>query len=113
MPRKDRKVVLGGVEYPRGKVKLGQVSEIAVLLRGAGKGVAGETLAEASARRTVIWKGLQTGGYVGAFADFEALEDVTLGELEAAMLEVGRAIGYFADPEAEAQLGEAEGAASP
>ena len=39
----------------------------------------------------------------------EALEDVTPSEIFGAYREVGRAVGYFADPEAEQQPGEAAG----
>ena len=105
---KLRIVTLGGKEFPLGEFTLDQVSRAAVLLKSID---AGDTQLQASARNTVIHIGLQSGGYAGKFEDFLGLRGIKLGELVQAQLEIGRAIGYYADRDA--APGEAAGEASP
>lgn len=103
-----RIVTLGGKEFPLGDFTLDQVSRISVLLPAIGEV---QTQPQAAARNTVVHIGLQSGGYADTYETFLQVKGVKLGELIGAVLEVGRAIGYYEEKDAEP--GEAVGEASP
>lgn len=84
---------------------VGEVSALTVLLKGCGKG---DTLPEQQARKSVIHKGLQMAGYAGDFTAFEQLRGTNPIEMVKTVTIIGRAIGYYEDPEAVPQ-GEAQG----
>jgi hypothetical protein len=58
-------------------------------------------------RNTVIFVGLESGGYTGKFEEFGELKGVVKSELELAHLEVGKAIGFYRDENLD--MGEAKG----
>lgn len=95
---KLRTITLAGAEYPLGQFTLGHVSRLAPLLA---KAVTLNSVEEANATVTAVHIGLQSGGYVGKYEDVMNLTGVTVSELVAAKLEIGRAIGYYKDAEAE------------
>lgn len=88
---------------------VGDISTLSQLLRIAGTGA---TPAEEQTRKTIIHKTLQLAGFEGAFADFEALRGATAGEMVQTVVIIGRAIGYYSDPETR-ETGEVVGEASP
>ncbi len=85
------------------------VSTLSQLLRLAGTG---ETLTEEQTRKTILYKTLQLAGYEGSFADFEGLRGATTVEMVQTVVIIGRAIGYYRDPE-KPDTGEAAGEESP
>lgn len=105
---KLRSVTLGGKEFPLGEFTLDQVERTAVLLKSIG---AVDTVPQADSRKTVIFIGLQSGGYGETYDVFQKIKGVKLPELIQAQLEIGRVIGYY--QEKDAAPGEASGGESP
>ncbi len=97
---------LGGEEHPLDTFTLGDVMKLAPLFCQGGI----STPAETSAMATAIHLAVSKNKPGLSFADFQALPNVTITELQRAYQAIGLKIGFFAlkQPDAGASSGEAE-----